>query len=94
MKFIIAIIQKQNLEAVFKELEAVEVNLMTVSGITGVRNQKNATEVSRSKDNENRCFNKVRLDITINEDFVEPTIHAIIKGAHIDGASEGRIFVD
>ena len=36
---------------------------------------------------------KVRLEIAVNEDFVEPTIAAIIKGARTNNVGDGKIFV-
>ena len=36
---------------------------------------------------------KVRLEIAVNEDFVEPTIKAIIKGAQTGEIGDGKIFV-
>jgi nitrogen regulatory protein P-II 2 len=36
---------------------------------------------------------KVRLDIAVNESFVEPTINAITKGAHTGEVGDGKIFV-
>ena len=38
-------------------------------------------------------LNKVRLDIAVNEDFVEPAIKAITKGAHTGDVGDGKIFV-
>ena len=39
------------------------------------------------------ALNTVRLEIAINEDFVQPTIDAIIKGAKTGGIGDGKIFV-
>lgn len=36
---------------------------------------------------------KVRIEIAVNEDFVEPTINAIIKGARTGEIGDGKIFV-
>ncbi|MCK5512490.1 MAG: P-II family nitrogen regulator, partial [Thermodesulfovibrionia bacterium] len=36
---------------------------------------------------------KVKLEIAVNEDFVEPTIKAIIKGAKTGNIGDGKIFV-
>ena len=35
----------------------------------------------------------MRLDIAVNEDFVEPTIDAIIEGARTNNVGDGKIFV-
>jgi nitrogen regulatory protein P-II 1 len=36
---------------------------------------------------------KVRLEIAVNEDFVQPTVEAIVKGARTDKIGDGKIFV-
>ncbi|PKN18299.1 MAG: transcriptional regulator [Deltaproteobacteria bacterium HGW-Deltaproteobacteria-6] len=93
MKFITAIIQPHRLDAVKKELETVEVNLMTVTSIARSGRQKNVMEICRGAGRSSGLLNKIRLDITINEGSVEPAIEAIVKGAHIDATGEDRIFV-
>jgi len=93
MKLIIAIIQPHKLEAVKKELEAVDVNLMTVTNVLGQGRQKGVTEIYRGAKEAGGLLNKVRLDIAVNESFVEPTIAAINKGAHTGNIGDGKIFV-
>ncbi len=93
MKLVIAIIQPHKLEAVKRELEAVEVNLMTVTNVLGQGRQKGVTEIYRGAREAGGLLNKVRLDIAVNEDFVEPTIDAVTRGAHIGSVGDGKIFV-
>jgi nitrogen regulatory protein P-II 1 len=95
MKLIVAIIQPHRLEEVKQELEAVEVNLMTVTNVLGQGRQKGHTEIYRGAKEVGGLLRKVRLDIAVNEEFVEPTIAAINKGAR-SGQGEvgdGKIFV-
>ena len=93
MKLIIAIIQPHKLEAVKRELEAVGVNLMTVTSVLGQGRQKGVTEIYRGAKEAGGLLTKIRLDIAVNEDFVEPTIQAIIKGARTGEIGDGKIFV-
>jgi nitrogen regulatory protein P-II 2 len=95
MKYIVAIIQPHKLEEVKQALEAVEVNLMTVTNVLGQGRQKGYTEIYRGAKEVGGLLRKVRLDIAVNEDFVEPTITAINKGARTgDGKVwDGKIFV-
>lgn len=93
MKLITAIIQPHKLEAVKKELEAVDVNLMTVTNVVGQGRQKGVTEIYRGAKEAGGLLNKVRLDIAVNDEFVEPTITAITKGAHTGSVGDGKIFV-
>jgi nitrogen regulatory protein P-II 1 len=95
VKLIIAIIQPHKLEEVKQALEAVEVNLMTVTNVLGQGRQKGHTEIYRGAKEVGGLLRKVRLDIAVNEAFVEPTISAIIQGAR-SGKGEvgdGKIFV-
>jgi nitrogen regulatory protein P-II 2 len=95
MKYIVAIIQPHKLEEVKQALEAVEVNLMTVSNVLGQGRQRGFTEIYRGAKEVGGLLRKVRLDIAVNEAFVEPTIAAINKGAR-SGQGEvgdGKIFV-
>ena len=93
MKLVSAIIQPHKLEAVKRELEAVEVNLMTVTNVLGQGRQKGVTEIYRGAREAGGLLNKVRLDIAVNEDFVEPTIDAVTRGAHTGSVGDGKIFV-
>jgi nitrogen regulatory protein P-II 2 len=93
MKLIIAIIQPHKLDSVKAALEEVDVNLMTVTNVLGQGRQKGHTEIYRGAKEAGGLLNKVRLDIAVNEDFVEPAIKAITKGAHTGGVGDGKIFI-
>jgi nitrogen regulatory protein P-II 1 len=93
MKLIIAIIKPDRLESVKEELYKAEVNLVTVSEVLGHGRQMGVTEIYRGVKEMGNLLRKVRLDIAVNEDFVEPTIKAIIKGARTGEIGNGKIFV-
>ena len=93
MKLIIAIIPPHKLDSVKSALEDVDVNLMTVTNVLGQGRQKGVTEIYRGAKEAGGLLNKIRLDIAVNEDFVEPTIAAITKGAHTGDVGDGKIFV-
>jgi nitrogen regulatory protein P-II 2 len=93
MKLIIAIIQPSKLEDVKKELYAVEVNLLTVSEVLGHGRQKGVTEIYRGSCEHGNLLRKIRLDIAVNDNYVEPTIKAIVKGAKTGETGDGKIFV-
>ena len=93
MKYIVAIIQPHRLDEVKQALEAVDVNLMTVSNVLGQGRQKGYTEIYRGAKEVGGLLRKVRLDIAVNETFVEPTIAAINKGARTGEVGDGKIFV-
>jgi len=93
MKLIIAIIQPSKLEEVKEELYRQKVNLITVSEVLGHGRQKGITEIYRGAKETGNLLRKIRLEIAVNEDFVEPTIKAIIKGAKTGETGDGKIFV-
>jgi nitrogen regulatory protein P-II 1 len=96
MKLIVAIIQPNRLEAVKAALTEVEVFRLTVMDVQGFGRQKGQTEVYRGHEFSVNLLRKVRLEIGVNDDFVEPTIAAIIKGGRSGEKGEigdGKIFV-
>jgi nitrogen regulatory protein P-II 2 len=93
MKMIIAIIQPHRLEEVKQALYAAEVNLLTVSEVLGHGRQGGTTEVYRGSKETGNLLRKIRLEIAVNEGFVEPTISAILSGARSGELGDGKIFV-
>ena len=96
MKLIIAIIQPSKLEAVKTALTEVEVFRLTVMDCQGFGRQKGHTEVYRGHELTVNLLRKVQLQIAVNEEFVQPTIDAIIKGGRSGEKGEvgdGKIFV-
>jgi nitrogen regulatory protein P-II 2 len=93
MKMIIAIVQPSKLDDVRDALYEADVNLMTVSEVLGHGRQKGVTEVYRGAREMGNLLRKVRLEIAVNDNFVEPTIKAIVKGAKTGETGDGKIFV-
>ncbi len=93
MKLIIAIIQPYKLEQVKEELYKADVNLITVNEVLGHGRQKGVAEVYRGSKETGNLLRKVRLEIAVNDNFVEPTIKAIVKGAKSGETGDGKIFV-
>jgi len=93
MKLIIAIIQPYRLEEVKNALYDAEVNLITVSEVLGHGRQKGVDEFYRGTKETGNLLRKVRLEIAVNDNFVEPTIKAIVKGARTGKIGDGKIFV-
>ncbi len=93
MKLVIAIIQPHRLEQVKEELYKEEVNLITVSEVLGHGRQKGITEVYRGFKETGNLLRKIRIEIAVNDNFVEPTIRAITKGAQTGQTGDGKIFI-
>jgi nitrogen regulatory protein P-II 2 len=93
MKIVIAIIQPYRLDEVLKELYKRDVNLVTVSEVLGHGRQMGVTEVYRGHKEMGNLLRKIRLEIAVNDNFVAPTIEAIIKGGKTGEVGDGKIFV-
>ncbi|HEY1405973.1 MAG TPA: P-II family nitrogen regulator, partial [Spirochaetota bacterium] len=93
MKIVIGIIQPHRLEQVKEELYNAGVNLISVSEILGHGRQKGATEYYRGVKESGNLLRKIRLEIAVNDDFVEKTIQAIVKGGKTGNVGDGKIFV-
>ena len=93
MKLIIAIIQPHRLDEVKKALYEADVNLITVSEVLGHGRQKGVDEYYRGSKETGNLLRKIRLEIAVNENFVEPTVKAIIKGARTGKIGDGKIFI-
>ncbi len=96
MKLIIAIIQPSKLEQVKAALTEVEVFRLTVLDVQGFGRQKGQTEIYRGREIAVNLLRKVQLQIAVNDEFVEPTVNAIIKGGRTGDAGEigdGKIFI-
>ena len=96
MKLILAIIQPSKLEAVKEALNKVEVFRLTIVDVQGFGRQKGHAESYRGHELTVNLLRKVQLQIAVNDQFVEPTINAIIKGGRSGKSGEigdGKIFI-
>jgi nitrogen regulatory protein P-II 2 len=93
MKLVIAMIQPHKIEDVKKKLYEADVFKMTVSTALGCGQQKGYSETYRGVITEVNLLKKTRLEIAVNDNFVKPTIDAIIAGAKSGTIGDGKIFV-
>jgi len=93
MKLIIAVIQPDKLADVKDALMAAKVGKMTALNVIGCGQQMGYHETYRGVPTEVNLLKKVELQIAVNEEFVKPTIDAIIRGARTGTIGDGKIFV-
>jgi nitrogen regulatory protein P-II 2 len=95
MKMIIAIIRPEKLEEVQDALDKEEVQLMTASDVRGCGSQRGYSESFRGNKGVIRLLSKVKLEIAVNDNFVERTVSAILKAARSEPGriGDGKIFV-
>ena len=93
---IVAIIRPEKLEDVQKALNGVDIYLMTVTDVRGCGRQRGYTEVYRGQEIKIRLLPKLKLEIAINDAFVEAAVEAIVHSARTGDTGQigdGKIFV-
>lgn len=93
MKFIIAVIQPDRMNDVLQKLEEKEIHLVTVTSVMGRGRQRGVATVYRSHKEVGSLLKKIKLEIAVNEDFVQAAIDAIIEGGRTGAVGDGKIFV-
>ncbi|MFH0984510.1 MAG: P-II family nitrogen regulator [Candidatus Omnitrophota bacterium] len=93
MKLVTAFIQPYRLPAVKEALQKAEIYRMSVSNALGCGQQAGYEETYRGVKHKINLLKKVRLDIAVNDNFVDTTIKAIVKGAKSGKIGDGKIFV-
>lgn len=93
MKMVIAIIRPEALEDVKCALFKAEIFKMTVNHVKGCGQQKGYTESYRGNIVTVNLLSKVRIEIVVNDKFVQSTIDAIMTTARTGNIGDGKIFV-
>ena len=94
MKLIIAIIQPEELPEIKEELIKHKIYKFTITNAKGQGKEIPVQEVYRGISHEITLLNKVRLEIALNDEFVDSAIEAITKVAKKDGdKGRGKIFI-
>ena len=96
MKLIVAIIRPDKLDEVQKALAERDIYLMTVSDVRGCGRQRGYTEVYRGTEVTTRLIPKLKLELAVNEAFVEAAVEAIVHAARTGdtgSVGDGKIFV-
>jgi nitrogen regulatory protein P-II 1 len=93
MKYVIAVIQPDRLDEVLERLTEKEIHLVTVSNALGRGRQKGISKVYRSHKEAGSLLKKVKLEMAVSDEFVQPAIDAIVGGAQSGQIGDGKIFV-
>ena len=93
MKYIVAIVQPDRLNEVLDELEKKEIHLVTVSNVMGRGRQKGVAEVYRSHKEAGSLLRKVKLEIAVNDEYVDAVVEAVTTAARSGAIGDGKIFV-
>ncbi len=93
MKMIEAIIQPDCLVAVKAELKKHNVSKMTVFHVKGCGQQMGYTESYRGQTHEVNLIPKVCIRVAVNDEYVQPVVDAITRGARTGEIGDGKIFI-
>jgi len=93
LKLIIAYIKPERLNDVKQALYRAEVRNMSVTNALGCGRAGGFHESYRGVDVEVILMKKVRLEIAVNDEFVDRTVGAIVEGARTNKKGDGMIFL-
>ena len=93
MKLIIAYIKPEKINDVKEALYKAKVAKMSITNALGCGQQMGYQESYRGTVTQVNLLKKIRIELAVNEDFVKPTIDAIVQGAKTGKIGDGKIFV-
>ncbi|MGI9297708.1 MAG: P-II family nitrogen regulator [Gammaproteobacteria bacterium] len=93
MKYIVAVIRPDKLEETINALAEADVTRLTVGDCRGVGGMEKTSEVYRGVRYTIHYRLKSRLEIAVNEAFVQPTIDTISRICSTGDPTDGVIFV-
>ncbi|HUH86776.1 MAG TPA: P-II family nitrogen regulator [Pusillimonas sp.] len=93
MKLIAAIIKPFKLDEVREALADIGVSGLTVTEVKGFGRQKGHTELYRGAEYVVDFLPKIRIEVVVPDEMVEPAIEAIVKAARTGKIGDGKIFV-
>lgn len=93
MKLVTAVIKPFKLDDVREALTSINVHGMTVTEVKGYGRQKGHTELYRGAEYVVDFLPKVKIEVAIDEDRVDPVIEAITGAANTGKIGDGKIFV-
>ncbi len=93
MKYVVAIVQPDRMQEVLDLLEEKDIHLLTVSNVMGRGRQRGVAEVYRGHKEAGALLRKLKIELAVNEDYVDVVIDAITRGAKTGTVGDGKIFV-
>ena len=93
MKLITAIIKPFKLDEVREALSEIGVAGITVTEVKGFGRQKGHTELYRGAEYVVDFLPKVKIEVAVTDDKLDPAIEVITKAAHTGKIGDGKVFV-
>jgi nitrogen regulatory protein P-II 1 len=93
VKLVIGIIRPEKVNDVLEALYRAEVRGVSISRVQGHGGELERVETYRGTTVKMGLSDKVRVEIAVSEDFVEPAINALCEGGRTGEVGDGKIFV-
>ena len=93
MKLVIGIVRPEKANDVLEALYRAEVRGISISRVQGHGGELDRVETYRGTTVQMSLSDKVRFEIAVSEEFVDPTIEALCEGGRTGEVGDGKIFV-
>jgi nitrogen regulatory protein P-II 1 len=93
VKLVIGIVRPEKANDVLEALYRADVRGISMSRVQGHGGELDRVETYRGSTVKVEVNDKVRFEIGVSDDFVEPTVQAICDGARTGDVGDGKIFV-
>jgi nitrogen regulatory protein P-II 1 len=93
VKLVIGIVRPEKANDVLEALYRAEVRGISISRVQGHGGELDRVETYRGTTVKMALSDKVRFEIAVSEEFVEPTITALCEGGRTGAVGDGKIFV-
>jgi len=93
VKLVIGIVRPERANDVLEALYRAEVRGISMSRVQGHGGELDRVETYRGSTVKVEVTDKVRFEIGVSDDFVQPTVDAICDGARTGEVGDGKIFV-
>ena len=93
MKLVIGIVRPEKTNDVMEALYRAEVRGLTMTRVEGHGGELDRVETYRGTTVQVGVSEKVRFEIAVSDDFVEPTVSALCDGGRTGEVGDGKIFV-
>jgi nitrogen regulatory protein PII len=93
VKLVIGIVRPEKANDVLESLYRADVRGVSMSRVQGHGGELERVETYRGTTVQMGLAEKVRFEIAVSDEFVEPTIEALCEGARTGEVGDGKIFV-
>jgi len=93
VKLVIAIVRPEKANDVLEALYRADVRGVSLSRVQGHGGELERVETYRGTRVKMELAEKVRFEIAVSDDFVDPTVDALVRGARTGEVGDGKILV-